>query len=292
MHIILDANIYAADYKFSGVSFRTLFDYIRITESRLVLPRIIREEVVCGFGRRLKKESKDFLEAHRRYKLVDIDKNVPEFRKPNINNAMRRLRRKLMKPSDNVIPLYAAETAGVSIDDVFLRGVHRLRPSNDEGEELRDVIIWLWVLSYSGTAPENVAFLSQDSAFWSNDEPHPRIAHDILGSQGRLSIHRTIDEFLKRHAPAPTEITSEWFSQHFNLAQFERDSVNAATQELVKALQGSVRDVQLEELNFNSGSLYEVAAGVQFTEMKLSLVLNLTNIVAEHEQRGFAWEAA
>src|SRR5882762_4520844 len=105
MHIILDANIYAADYKLSGVAFKTLFDYIRRTESRLVLPRIIREEVVCGFGRRLKKESKDFLEAHRRYNLVDIDDNRSKFHKPDIRKAMNRLRRKLMKPSDEVTSL-------------------------------------------------------------------------------------------------------------------------------------------------------------------------------------------
>lgn len=289
MHIVLDSNIYAADYKLSGVAFKTLFDYIRRTGSRLVLPRIIREEVVCGFGRRLKRESKGFSEAHRKYSSLDIDNKVSKFLKPDIRKAMNRLRRKLMKPSDEVTPLYAAETAGVSIDDVFMRGVRGVRPSNDDGEELRDVIIWLWVLTYSTTAPENVAFVSQDSAFWSDDKPHPDIARDISGSEARLSIYQTIDEFLKNHAPAPTEITPEWFSQHFEAAHFERDSVEAATRELSKVLSGSVRDVHLDELNFVSGSLYEVAIGVQFTELKLSLLLSLTNIVPKREQQNFMW---
>jgi hypothetical protein len=94
MHIVLDANIYAADYKLSGVAFKTLFDYIRRTESKLILPRIIREEVVVGFGRRLKREWKSFSEAHRKYALLDIDGNLLKTSKPDISRSMNKLRRK------------------------------------------------------------------------------------------------------------------------------------------------------------------------------------------------------
>jgi hypothetical protein len=285
MHIILDANIYAADYRFSGVAFRTLFDYIRRTESTLVLPRTIREEVVCGFGRRLKKESREFFEAYRRYKLLDVGNVVPEFHKPDIRKAMNQLRRKLMKPSDNVTPVYVAETSGISVDEVFMHGVHRTRPANDAGEELRDVIIWLWVLYYSGSAPENVAFVSQDTTFWQGDEPHPKVALDISNQKGRLSIHRTIDQFLKKHAPAPVDITPEWFSEHFKVADFERESVEAATRELNGVLFGFVRDVRLDEIKFVSGSLYEITPSVQFTELNVSLLFGLTHVQPKYEQR-------
>jgi hypothetical protein len=287
MDIILDANIYAGDYKFSGVAFKTLFDYIRRTESRLVLPRIIREEVVCSFGRRLKRESKNFFEAHRRYNLVDIDDRQSQFRKPDIQRAMTRLRRKLMKPSENIRPLYVPEIIGVSVEEVFMRGVHRSRPASDDGEELRDVIIWLWVLHYCSSAPGNVAFVSQDSTFWNGEEPHQHIATDIRLQENRLSICRTIDEFLKKHAPAPAEVTAEWFLTHFKVSDFERESIASATRELNGMLWGAVRDVCLDSLDFVQGSLYEVAPGVQFAELRISLSLSLNNIEPMPERRGF-----
>jgi hypothetical protein len=285
MHIILDANVYGADYRFSGVAFTTLFDFIRRTQSTLVLPRIIREEVVCGFGRRLKKESKEFFEARRHYKLFDIGNAVSEFHKPDIRKAMTRLRRKLMRPSENVTPLYVAETSGVSVDEVFMRGVHRIRPASDDGEELRDVIIWLWVLHYSASAPEDVAFVSQDATFWHGDEPDPKIALDISNQKGRLTIHRTIDEFLKKHAPAPVDITPEWFSEHLDAAHFKRESVEAGTRELNRVLSGSIRDVRLDEIKFVGGSLYEIAPTVHFAEVNVSLLFSLVHVQPKHEQR-------
>jgi len=278
MHIVLDANIYAADYKLSGVAFTTLFDYIRRTESTLILPRIIREEVVVGFGRRLKREWKSFSEAHRKYALMDVDNKLLKLNKPDIRQSMIRVRRKLMKPSEEVVPIYVADTTGVNIDEVFLRGVHRWRPANDEGEELRDVVIWLWVLAYTKSAAENVAFVSQDRGFWNGDSAHPNITNDIARDvPARLSIYKTIDDFVKKHAPAPTTITPEWFEQHFAVADFA-EVLPAATGELSNKLAGPVRDVTVDQLNFVSGFLYEVAPDVQFVELSLSLSLSFTNI--------------
>jgi hypothetical protein len=273
-----EIHIYAADYKLSGVAFKTLFDYIRRTESKLILPRIIREEVVIGFGRRLKREWKLFSEAHRKYALMDIDNALSRVNEPVIGRSMTRVRRKLMKPSDEVVPIYVADTTGVNIDEVFMRGVHRLRPANDEGEELRDVVIWLWVLAYTKSAAENVAFVSQDGGFWNGDSPHPNITHDITHDvPDRLSIYKTIDDFVKKHAPAPTTITPEWFEQHFTVADFA-EVLPSATGELSNKLAGPVRDVTVDQLNFVSGFLYEVATDVQFVELNLSLSLSFTNI--------------
>src|SRR6202051_2785363 len=141
MFIILDSNIYASDYRMKGVAFQTLFDYMRKTESRLVPPRIIREEVIADYGRRLKSESKDIAELWNRYRHLNLDRDPGKFRVPDALNEMKTLRRMMMKPSDGVKPVYVAETANVSTDEVFMRGVRRIRPSNANGEELRVVII-------------------------------------------------------------------------------------------------------------------------------------------------------
>jgi hypothetical protein len=247
----------------------------------LVLSRIIREEVVSSFGRRLKSESKEYLEAHRRYRLLDIDNALPQFQKPDIAKAMSRLRRKLMKPSDAITPLYVAETNGVSVDDVFMRGVRRVRPANDAGEELRDVVLWLWALSYSASAPENVAFISEDGGFWVDGQPNADIVRDLDAAKGRLSLYRSIDEFLKKYAPAPCPMGHDWFAKHFDKALIEREVLRASNTELSRSLSGTIRDVNLDEVNFVSGLLYEVAPSVQYAEFELSLSLSLTNIEPE-----------
>jgi hypothetical protein len=159
MHIILDANIYAADYRMAGVAFQSLFEYMRRTEAKLVLPRVTREEVVVGYGRQLKIETKAFEEAWKRYRRVDLEE-AAQFTKPDIKSAEVKLRRKLMKPMHGVVPVYVPEITGTFVQEVFMRGIHRIRPASDDGEELRDVILWLWVLEYANTISP-VTFISK-----------------------------------------------------------------------------------------------------------------------------------
>jgi hypothetical protein len=274
MHIVLDSNIYAADYRMTGVAFRTLFDYLRRTESRLVLPRIIREEVVSNYGRRLKSAAKEFAEVWNRYRHVDLEDDREVFHPPDIGYAMKALRRKLMTPVEGVVPVYIPETKNVSVDEIFMRGVHRTRPANQDGEELRDVIIWLWVLEYSNLAAEQIAFISRDAGFWTKGGIHSDIAQDLGGKEGRVCIYPSIDDFAKQHAPAPSAATDEWLRKHFHIQAVERQLIDHVAKAL--KLPGTVRDLALESYQFVNGSVFDVGPQTQFAELRFKLIFKFT----------------
>jgi hypothetical protein len=60
---------------------------MRRTASNLVLPRVVREEVVVGYGRQLKREAKLFEEAWNRYRRVDLSDDAQRhFFKPDFLN--------------------------------------------------------------------------------------------------------------------------------------------------------------------------------------------------------------
>ena len=110
MDVILDANIYASDFRTEKIAFSNLFDYLRKTNSRLVLPRIIREEVVALYGRELKKRARETAEAWNSYRHLVLPTKPPAFEKPAIEHSRRELRRRLMGlPSLTYYPT----TAGV-----------------------------------------------------------------------------------------------------------------------------------------------------------------------------------
>jgi len=269
MFIILDSNIYASDYRMKGVAFQTLFDYMRKTESRLVPPRIIREEVIADYGRRLKSESKDIAELWNRYRHLNLDRDPGKFRVPDALNEMKTLRRMMMKPSDGVKPVYVAETANVSTDEVFMRGVRRIRPSNANGEELRDVIIWLWSLAYCKATNSPTAFITQDSGFWSKDGIHADMERD-LHTNSLMSLYRSIDDFAKQHSPAPVEAAPDWISANFRIQEVEHQLLDRVGASL--RLRGIVRNIALEKPEFAGGSVYDVARSTQFAELQFSLV--------------------
>src|SRR5260370_32901036 len=153
MHIVLDSNIYAADYRMNGVAFQSLFEYLRRTEFRLVLPRVVREEVVIDYGRRLKTGAKAFDDAHRKYSYLDLEANVQAFRKPDGKYEMTRLRRKLMKPADGVVPIYFHEITGEFLQEAFMLCIHPTRPANVTGLEIRHVLLLL--LTFTSSEPAN-----------------------------------------------------------------------------------------------------------------------------------------
>ena len=47
MDVTLDANIYLSDPRMEGVAFKSLLDYLRKTQSTLIIPRLVRDEG-CG----------------------------------------------------------------------------------------------------------------------------------------------------------------------------------------------------------------------------------------------------
>jgi len=255
MHIILDANIYAADYRMQGVSFQALFEYMRRTNSKIVLPHAIREEVVADYGRRLKSESKEFGQIWNRYRHLDLGGDPGVFKKPNITYEMKVLRQKLMKPMEGVTPLYVPELKGTFIEQAFMRGVTRTRPANGDGEELRDVIIWLWALEYCASASAEVAFISADSGFWEGDHIHPQVQKDTQSKNGRIAIYRSIPDFLQQHAPAPVTATQQWVEQNFQVQAIEAQLIDRAWRELSAQFRGEVRDVAIESLEFLKGAM-------------------------------------
>jgi hypothetical protein len=284
MHIILDSNIYAADYRMNGVAFQSLFEYLRRTESRLVLPRVIREEVVIDYGRRLKTGAKAFEEAYRKYHHLDLSSDVLNFRKPDGKYAMTRLRRKLMKPADGVAPIYFHEIKGEFLQEAFMRGIHRTRPANDNGEELRDVILWLWTIAYCDTANTDVVFVSGDGGFWAGDEIHPDIDRDAKTKNGRLHVYRSIQDFLKAHAPTPVEITEEWAQKHFEIQSIERELIDRAARELSRSTGDIISALSIKEHKIKAGKLYEVSEDAQFAELELQLVFKFLRTLAPPQQ--------
>jgi hypothetical protein len=63
---------------------------------------------------------------------------------------------------------YYPDVNGVDVNEVFLSGVKRRRPANKDGEELRDVIIWLIALQYADKEKKQIALVSNDGGFWND----------------------------------------------------------------------------------------------------------------------------
>jgi len=208
MRIILDSNIYIADFRMQGVAFSTLFDFIRKTKSTLVLPRIVREEVVHQYTERFVAQVRDVAKAWKSFRYLVLYSDPGGFHKPELKYQIRELRKRLRAPAKGIAVEYFQDVPGVDINEVAIRGIKRIPPANAEGEELRDVIIWYQVMSLAKSASEATAFITADTGFWEGQSPRLKIQEDIAAATD-LRLYKSIDDFIKANSPRQTTLTNE-----------------------------------------------------------------------------------
>jgi len=277
MNVVLDSNIYASDYRMEGIPFRNLFDYLRKTSSSLVLFRIVQEEVAATYARELKSRYKEAVKSWDAYRHLVFPEQLAPLEEPDFLAQEKQLRGHLMKPLEGINVVYESHTSNISIDEVYLRGINRIRPANAKGEELRDVILWLSTLAHAKASNRAVAFISGDSGFWQENDVHPEIRGDVETHGVSVRLYRSIKDFVEANLPPSKSATAEWFS-----ALLPLESVKTLIGEaVVKALQEherpifpfqalTIRAADFISSEFREGKIYEVASNVQFAEVVLA----------------------
>jgi len=240
MQIILDSNVYIADFRMEGIAFSNLFDLVRKTSSTMVLPRIVREEVVHRYVSRLIARVGDVSKAWKAYRYMMLDGRPSEFRKPAIKYQVREFRKRLKAPAKDIAIQYAPDISGVDLNEVALRGIRRTPPASLEGEELRDVIIWFQVLALAKSTTETTIFITGDSGFWDGDSLKSQIEADIREAKTSIQVHKTIESVIKANSPRQIALTPETATELVPAAMFSEFALAPFSANLKRAARSSM----------------------------------------------------
>jgi hypothetical protein len=271
MDVALDANAILNDPRMQGNAFHSLLDYLKKTNSRLVLSKVVLDEAIARYTDRLRPAIHKARAAVCTLDSLLLDARV-ELPKIDEKREARWLRKRLLKPSRQVkSSVILNNFPDVKMEEVARRGIERIPPANGKGEELRDVIHWLMVLAYARASKQEIAFITGDEHFRHETALHPRLKKDLEDNDVSLRFHVSIDEFIKAYAPAPRELTEggafEYYGKSHVMDRFEIEARKffparwpaASTFEIVR------RDVRLMR-----GALYDVAPNSQFGELEFS----------------------
>jgi hypothetical protein len=279
MHIILDSNVYLSDIRMAGISFHSLFALIRRTQSTLVLPHLVREEVIARYEERLDSAAEFAKKAWKAYGGLMLYDPPGEFEEPNLKRQRSELRRRLRKPAKGIEILNLTEVEGVDIKEVYLRGIRREAPANKNGEELRDVILWLSTVAYAKETGDRLAFVSGDSGFYEGDEPHPKILQDIRSHKVNIELFKKIGDLITKEAPTKVSLTE---GEVMNLCDREdlRVSILSAAIAVMKDQFGGYRGPSFDETNtqlvairFLDAASYPINPQVSFGEIDFGIDL-------------------
>jgi hypothetical protein len=206
MDVILDANAYIGVLHNHGRSFlqtnqfAELLTYLRRTSSRLVIPELTYNEVIARYRDRLGTIARSARDAWLTLQQIGMNERI-NFIEPNIESELKALGNLLHLPSPGVQAVIYGDYSGVDIKEVARRGIERMLPANEKGEELRDVILWLIVLQYAKRAGTPVAFVSGDKTFQDKQGAlDPTLLGDVKKAKVDVTFYPSIREFVKGNA--------------------------------------------------------------------------------------------
>jgi hypothetical protein len=283
MDVILDSNIYISDLTLSKPWFLSLFDYLRRTNSDMVLLEPVREEIFGYFDRKIGEGWASVKAVNSKFESLGAQRPFPA-RRPRAGAETLKLGNRLMKPYRDITSKFYSEYLDFGVEDVVRRGARRIRPANEKGEELRDVIVWLMVLQYSTFEKKEVAFITNDSAFWESDSdvPHRQIAEDIANKKAAVKLFRGVAAFLSANMPTPVEVDTEWVTRNVEqpvlLDRIEAVAMAEAQRKL--PLQWG-RKVSQPRVQFMRGNLFGDNQQPKFAELEFEFATRLDATIPE-----------
>jgi hypothetical protein len=266
MDVALDANIILNDPRMEGNAFQSLLDYLRMTNSRLVLSKVVIDEVIARYPERLKSKIKDASRAVGILKGIVVGSEI-DLPFIEVDRETRLLEQRLLKPSKSIEASHLVNNySEIQIEEIVKRGIQRIPPANAAGEELRDVIHWLLILEHLRQSNSDLAFITADKHFQQEAALLPCLAQEIRDGHLPLHFYVSLDDFIKANSPAPHNLSeTDAFSLLGKTHVLDRFEIEARP--FLNASLASGRIVE-REARLIRGALYDVGPESQFGELE------------------------
>jgi len=298
VNIFLDTNVWLEDKHLTSTGFSSLWAYLKRTGSSIILPNLVLEEVLGVYDRTLvEKCEKAFSVGNDVLKYL-IRQESPKLRF-NLNvdrgGETEAFRKRLLEPAQG-IKTVQFDDSSVDIREVYRRGIQRRKPASKNGEELRDVILWLTVLQYARDNKASVALVTRDSGFWDGDKLHAELRGDIASYDVEVSVYKNIESFNKANALRSSLLSAEDIQKLFDVRALDERAV----EEVAQRLDGfetdksvvHFRSGKVLKANLPEGMLYDVAEGVQFAEVEYHAEIVSHVVFKDKPQEILPWGSA
>jgi predicted nucleic acid-binding protein len=275
MDVVLDANAYLQVLYGHGRSFlqtnqfTELLTYLRRTGSRLVIPELTYNEVVARYQDRLIELANGARKAWNKLQQVGMEHRI-DFIEPNIQREVAALGDLLRRPGPGVASVIHTDYSGVDVREVARRGIGRVRPANDAGEELRDVILWMVVLTYARQTKNSMAFVSGDKTFQDSDGAlDPLLQKDVEGAQVAVVFYPSVGDFVKGNALESQSVAEEALAAYVGA----KELLGIATEQLLGAELriGTIVGAEVSRLELVEAKKYRVAADSYYIEARYTI---------------------
>jgi PIN domain len=219
MDVVLDSNIILSDPRMYGNRMQSLFRYLLRTQSSLVIPIIVWDEVLARYAVRIQNEHSKLINILATLHGISFSMQLPSVPPLDLQQQVGYLEGRLLhpeliqisedfeKPSPRMWhPVQCVRTgnySAISTQELSRRANNRVKPANEAGEQFRDVILWLMSINYAKEKSREVALISKDGHFFNgNNTLHPDLKAETVQEQVTIHAFRSIEDLFKTIAPS------------------------------------------------------------------------------------------
>ncbi|MGB2628748.1 MAG: PIN domain-containing protein [Candidatus Acidiferrum sp.] len=277
MDAILDTNSYNALLLshgrsiFSSNSFVELSNYLRRTKSDLILPGPVFHEIIKKYSDLISgsiKDARDSWETLQRNSMSTLIGCFP----PTRDSELQAFQEKLLNLGVGFKVIVLEDYKSVDVKELVRRGVNRVRPANDNGEELRDVVIWLVALEHAKAKNSKVAFITADKHFKGPDGKfHPDLLQDLDIQQVEILQYNSISDFVTGNSLEHSSMVAD------EIARMLKDEViaNLVTERFKL---GKYEDISASNIQFEEAKKYKVGDNSFYVEANYTTVVRYSEL--------------
>lgn len=196
MNIVLDTNIFVQDFLMTSRKFKILFDYLKKTNSKIIIPEIVYKEIAAVYKRELTEKSLKFIKAKETLGRSLVDASVPDYM-IDVTDEVRKylifLKNKLGISDTDIFPY-----KDIYLKNALDRAIQYIKPCSESREEFCDTILWLTILDIAGTTNEKeLVFISNNIKDFASDSRHlhPTLVRDAEDKGLTIRYYSSLNDF-------------------------------------------------------------------------------------------------
>jgi predicted nucleic acid-binding protein len=220
MDIIIDSNIFISDFTLKSSNWEVLLDFVRKTESKIIIPQVILDEVCVEYKRVFLSLASDYEKITKKLHRHCSSCNFENIEKNKIEDYVSFLQKK--------IKIETFPYKNDFLPKICHRAINRIKPAKKDGKDFRDILIWLSIkeICIKGEHKQ-VVFISQNTTDFANNRNQ---LHEDLSSECRAegidvryytSIGTFVTEFINQYSEKLNVYNKEWLESNLNFQEIE-----------------------------------------------------------------------
>lgn len=295
MVVILDTNTIIQHPMMDNELYEVLGNYLSKTDSYLLMPEIVYQELPVIYKRRLN-ETLNKINSAESNLIALISKKDYKKTELDIEQETENFLKRVDKYCERFKKEYSAPIKDFMFKEALHRAVYTIRPCSEGREEFRDTLLWLTVIDVAQKQDErNVVFISNNTKDFCDayGNLHEELLKDADDKDIKIHFYKTLSDFIKDHAETIGGIDNDRVEQIIGQVKYESEILKSIEKSYYRTVEkflerkyGWIGYISFLDINCYTDSfyIYEINDG---SYLLIVILMAAVNIEVEIEPNDF-----